>query len=113
MWLRQKNTSGWAEWKAIPMGDGTGASGTWGINITGSAGSVAWDNISGKPSSFTPSSHSHDYIDAKANYSFTGSNLPNTFNLGVSAGFVADTAGFGSYGSVLTVRTYSGGGGSF
>ena len=30
--------------------DGTGASGTWGISITGSAGSVAWGNVSGKPS---------------------------------------------------------------
>lgn len=30
---------------------GSGASGTWGINITGSAGSVAWDNVSGKPGS--------------------------------------------------------------
>ena len=29
--------------------DGTGASGTWGINVTGSAGSVAWGNVSGKP----------------------------------------------------------------
>ena len=27
-----------------------------------SAGSVTWDNVSGKPSSFTPSSHSHDYL---------------------------------------------------
>lgn len=31
--------------------DGTGASGTWGINVTGSAGSVAWGNVSGKPGS--------------------------------------------------------------
>ena len=31
--------------------DGTGASGTWGISITGSAGSVAWGNVSGKPGS--------------------------------------------------------------
>ena len=38
---------------------GGGASGTWGINITGSAGSVAWGNIDGKPSSYTPSSHTH------------------------------------------------------
>lgn len=29
---------------------GGGASGTWGINITGSAASVAWGNITGKPS---------------------------------------------------------------
>lgn len=41
---------------------GSGASGTWGINITGSAGSVAWGNVSGKPSSFTPSSHTHPYL---------------------------------------------------
>lgn len=39
---------------------GGGASGTWGINVTGSAGSVAWGNVSGKPSSYTPSSHTHD-----------------------------------------------------
>lgn len=38
--LRQKGTSGWSGWKRIPMGDGTGASGTWGINITGSSGSA-------------------------------------------------------------------------
>lgn len=28
--------------------------------IAGSAGSVAWGNVSGKPSSYTPSSHTHD-----------------------------------------------------
>ena len=41
---------------------GSGASGTWNINISGtaaSANSVAWNNVSGKPSSFTPSSHTH------------------------------------------------------
>lgn len=31
---------------------GGGASGTWGINVTGSAGSVAWDNVSSKPITF-------------------------------------------------------------
>lgn len=70
---------------------GGGASGTWGINVTGSAGSVAWGNVSGRPSSlpasdvpawakastkpsyswseigskpstFTPSSHNHSYL---------------------------------------------------
>ena len=41
---------------------GGGASGTWGINISGnaaSASSVTWANIDGKPSTFTPSSHTH------------------------------------------------------
>ena len=49
--------------------DGTGATGTWGINISGNAlsanyatnaGSVAWANIPDKPSTFTPSAHNHD-----------------------------------------------------
>ena len=45
--------------------DGTGATGTWGINISGiaaSASSVAWGNVSGKPSTFTPSTHTHTSI---------------------------------------------------
>lgn len=57
-------------------------------------------------------SHTHSYIVAKDNYTFTSSTLPNSFDLGVSAGFVNSDSGFGSYGSVLTVRTYSGGGGT-
>ena len=48
-----------------PTKTGGGASGTWGISITGSAGSVAWSNVTGKPSTFTPSSHSHDFITYK------------------------------------------------
>jgi hypothetical protein len=34
-----------------PSLGGSGASGTWGINVTGSAGSVAWGNVSSRPSS--------------------------------------------------------------
>ena len=30
--LRQKDNNGWADWKRIPMADGTGASGNWSIN---------------------------------------------------------------------------------
>ena len=30
-----------------------------GINVTGSAGSVPWSGVTGKPSSFTPSAHTH------------------------------------------------------
>lgn len=37
MALRQKGTDGWKAWKKIPMGDGTNASGTWGIGISGNA----------------------------------------------------------------------------
>lgn len=38
------------------------ASGTWGINITGFAGSVAWENVTGKPSSYIPAKHNHEKI---------------------------------------------------
>ena len=41
---------------------GSGASGSWGISVTGSAGSVAWGNVTGKPSTFAPSSHTHSYV---------------------------------------------------
>lgn len=34
MALRQRGTDGWNSWKRIPMGDGTGASGTWSITAT-------------------------------------------------------------------------------
>ena len=45
-----------------PTLTGTGASGTWGINISGNAATasnVAWNGVTNKPSSFTPSSHTH------------------------------------------------------
>ena len=68
--VRSKSTS-WGNWYTLlhsgnynnyaPSKTGTGASGTWRINITGSAGSVAWGNITGKPSSFTPASHNHSF----------------------------------------------------
>lgn len=81
-------------------------------NISGSAGSVHWNNVTNKPTSFTPSAHSHTYIAALDTYTFDSSELPNSFSLGASCGFVSADSGFGSYGSVLTVRTYSGGGGT-
>jgi hypothetical protein len=42
--LHAGNYNGYA-----PTLTGTGASGTWGISVTGSAGSVAWANVSSKP----------------------------------------------------------------
>ena len=36
-----------------PSLTGSGASGTWGINVTGSAGSVAWTNVSSRPTALS------------------------------------------------------------
>ena len=49
----------------VPTRTGTGASGTWRISISGSAGSVSWGNVTGKPSSYTPASHNHDTLYPK------------------------------------------------
>lgn len=53
-----------------PTLTGTGASGTWNINVTGSAGSVAWSGVTGKPTTLAgygitdaaSSSHTHSYL---------------------------------------------------
>lgn len=97
-----------------PTKTGTGASGTWGINITGSAGSVAWGNITGKPSTFTPSSHSHDFITYKDTRADNQS--PDDVQAGLTVHLKSNgTDGIsdgGSYHAVLNVKDwgdYSGG----
>ena len=61
-----------------PTKTGGGASGTWGISISGNAAtasSVAWGNVTGKPSTFTPSSHTHDdryYTESEINSKLSG-----------------------------------------
>lgn len=53
---------------------GSGASGTWGISISGNAAtasSVPWSGVTGKPSSYTPSSHTHSSVTDIGNGSTT------------------------------------------
>ena len=47
---------------AYPSTTGSGASGTWGINITGSAGSVAWTSVSGRPTALSAFTNDPGYI---------------------------------------------------
>lgn len=60
---------------------GTGATGTWSISISGSAGSVAWANVSSKP---------QDWLNQAT---LTSSNAPNT---AVPSGFYQDIGGAGN-----------------
>ena len=79
-----------------PTLTGGGASGTWGINVTGTAGST-------------------QRLDDVSNYSWSQSTLPATYSEGMQLSFVGPSAGEGSwqnYGTVINARTYSGGGGS-
>jgi len=72
-WIRSKfNASDWQTWRLLlsslnynsysPTLTGTGASGTWGINVTGSAGSVAWTNVSGRPTTVSSFTNDSGYI---------------------------------------------------
>jgi hypothetical protein len=61
--VRGKNSGSWQSWRTVldssnytsysPSLTGSGASGTWGINVTGSAGSVAWTNVSSRPTALS------------------------------------------------------------
>lgn len=48
-------------WKTIAFTDSKVSSAGY-ADSAGSANSVAWGNVSGKPSTFTPSSHEHSYV---------------------------------------------------
>lgn len=86
-----------------PTTTGTGASGTWGINITGSSASCTGNAATATSSPF---------LSALGNYVWSASTLPTSFNQGVQASFVSASQGFQNYGSVITANTYSGGGGA-
>ena len=76
----------------VKIGDNINVSGdgTISVNIDGGeAGSVDWDNINNKPSSFTPSTHTHDdryyteteintKLNSKSNTDHTHSNYAST-----------------------------------
>jgi hypothetical protein len=54
-----------------PTLTGGGASGNWGINITGSAGAVSWTNVSGRPTAVSAFTNDSGYITSSG--SITGS----------------------------------------
>lgn len=68
--------------KTLAATDGSNASGTWGISITGKAGSVDWANT-GHPATFPPETHTHDYAPSST-VSCTTANVKSA--LGISSG---------------------------
>lgn len=57
------NTTTWASQAELIT---TANIGSQSVNYANSAGSVAWGNVSGKPSSFTPASHTHNYAGSSS-----------------------------------------------
>lgn len=87
MYFRGKtdnNAGNWSDWRTVLDSSnytsytvtktGLGASGTWGINVTGSAGSVAWGNVSGRPSSM-PASDVYSWAKASSKPSYSWSEI--------------------------------------
>lgn len=82
VYRRQGATDTWGSWvKLIDSGnytdytvkkDGTGATGTWGINISGTAGGVAWSNVSDRPTKL--SQFTNDITFATSIATSTGTN---------------------------------------
>jgi len=75
-------------------------------NYANSAGAVAWDNVSGKPSTYTPSSHTHDdryYTESEINTKLSSksdtSHNHNSTYLGISA--KAESAKVADYAKLL------------
>ena len=99
---RRDNDNLWSDWSTVaftsdinsfaPTKTGGGASGTWGISITGNANtastasSVAWSGVTGKPGTYPPSAHNHD----SAYPSVTGARASGTWGINISGN--ADSA---------------------
>ena len=103
-----------------PSLTGGGASGTWSINVTGSAGSATnatYATSAGSASSATNASYASSAGSAPllanaGQYIWSASTLPPSYSLGIQCSFVQSANGFQNYGSVMTMNTYSGGGGA-
>jgi hypothetical protein len=83
-------------WKSSTIGvqiDGTNFGDFWPINVTGVSGSAP-------------------LASALANYAWNAATLPASYPLGIQSSFVQGADGYPAYGSVMTMKTYSGGGGS-
>jgi hypothetical protein len=101
-----------------PTLTGGGASGTWGINVTGSAGSVAWANVTSKPNEIfnydgwvdAPGYNANTIAGNKSGFTYSN-NAPYT---GPIAHFAASNYGlqfnatYSGNGTLLAYRTKNG-----
>ena len=67
--------------------------------VADSANSVAWGNVSGKPSSFTPASHTHDYLP------LSGGTMTGLVTLPYDKAQLQFRGGHNSYDAVVSYQT--------
>ena len=77
--------------------------GTWPISVSGSSASTT-----GNAATATSS----PLLSSLGNYVWSASTLPASYPSGIQSSFVSSAQGFQEYGSIVTVKTYTGGGGS-
>ena len=78
--------------KTLAATDGSNASGTWGISVTGSAGSVAWDNVTSHPTKLsqftddlgTSPTHTHSQYALAANLGTASSHAHTDYVTGIT-----------------------------
>ena len=105
LYYRNRRDAGnlWSDWRTVaftsdinsfaPTKTGGGASGTWGINITGNAktattaSSVSWSGVTGKPGTYPPSAHNHD----SAYPSVTGARASGTWGINITGNAASAT----------------------
>jgi len=68
------SATAYSTFKDVAWTDGTNSTGTWGISVTGSAGSVAWTNVSGRPTTVSSFTNDSGYITS----AFSGFMLRST-----------------------------------
>jgi hypothetical protein len=125
--IRKGIDSTWNSWYSIPLygANGGGSTGNLyaGVFYDGSntayyvdpastsnfVGLTVSNTISG---SVSGSSASSPLLSALSNYVWSASTLPTGYNSGIQSSFVSSSQGFQNYGSVMTMNTYSGGGGA-
>ena len=83
--LRQRNSNSWNAWKRIPMGDGTGASGSWGISVTGSSGSCTGNAATATLATTVGTSDMKLYAHNSNEVNFGGTNDSSTIYFGYRA----------------------------
>lgn len=83
-----------------PTLTGTGASGTWGINVTGSAGSVPWSGVSSKPTSLS----GYGISDFILQYLSPSTDLNTVTTSGIYRIHTGHANSPGSYGQMLVMH---------
>ena len=78
---------------------------------SGTAAAVA-TFLSGQSMNISGSATSAPLLSGLGNYVWSASTAPASYSLGIQSSFVSSTEGFPNYGSVMTMNTYSGGGGA-